>query len=63
MRTLGCGEEGVGFGQVPIRENRQLMFKRSELPKAFRGRFKDSVRKKVMGFMITSRTVLWLIVR
>ena len=31
--------EDVGFGQLPIRENRQLTFKRSKLLKAFRGRF------------------------
>ena len=31
--------EDVGFGQLTIRENRQLTFKRSKLLKAFRGRF------------------------
>ena len=48
--------------QAPIKKNWQLIFKRPELPSGFQGMaFKDSVRERVMGFVIISCTVLWLV--
>ena len=60
--TPGCGEGKYSIyckvpSVGPSKENGQLMLRRPKLPNGFQGRvFKDSVRERVMGCMISSCT-------
>lgn len=49
------------MGRCPSERTGSSCSKDPSSPRLSGEGFKDSVRKKVMGFMITSRTVLWLI--
>ena len=59
LLTPGCGE---GKYSVYCKENKPLMLKRPKLPNDFEGRvFKDSVRERVTGYVISLYSILWLV--
>ena len=50
------------YCRTPSKESRQLILKRPEFPQGFQGRvFKDSVRERVIGYMISLCIILWLV--
>ena len=63
QRTPGCGKESTAFiAGCPSKENGQLMLKKPEILDGFQDSvFKDSVRERFSGCVISSHTILWLV--
>ena len=52
----------LGPNVGPSKENGQLILKRPKFPKGFQGRvFKDRVKKRASGYVISSWTFFWLV--
>ena len=60
LLTLGCGEGKVNiYFRAPRKENGRRLLTRPKLPNGFQGKvFKDRVRERVVGYMISSHPIL-----
>ena len=63
LLTLGCSKGKFRvYCRAPSKESRQLLLKRPELPSDVQGKvFKDKVRERVLGCVISSWTFFWLV--